>query len=220
MPIELLRQQLALGGPRSLADSELLALLLGREVEEGARLLVETGGLDRLPRWGLRELADLTDRRLACRIQAALELGRRSVDLPLDRGDPIRRAGDVWRRLRGRLVGQEREELHVLGLDAQNRVQQHFIAGVGTVHQVPVDPRDVFRPLVREAAHSAIVVHNHPSGDPTPSASDADLTARLVAAGALLGVQLLDHIVVARSGYCALLDRELPSPTVAADAAG
>jgi DNA repair protein RadC len=201
MCVQSLRDKLTLNGPKALADSEIVALLMGREVEDGARLLVDMGGLIALSRCGVRQLADATDRVLACRLQAAMELGRRAVDQPLDRGPPIRSAADVWERMRGRLAGEEREELHVLGLDAHNRVQQHFIAGLGTVHQVQVDPRDVFRPLVREAAHSAIVVHNHPTGEPTPSPADAELTTRLAAAGKLVGVQLLDHVVVARSGY-------------------
>ncbi len=197
-------QRLAFGGAHSLADSELLAVLLEREVDAGARLLVQAGGLIALGRAGLQELAQRTrSRPLACRISAALELGRRAVDVRVDSGDPIGSAADVYERLRGRMVPLEREELHVLGLDTRNRVIQHFVAGLGTVHQVQVDPRDVFRPLVREAAHSAIVVHNHPSGEPTPSDADAELTARLSAAGELVGVRLLDHVVVARSGYFA-----------------
>src|SRR5207302_1786676 len=101
-----LRERLALEGPPALADSELLAILLGRDIVDGARLLVEGGGLHALARSGLRELADLSDRQLACRIQAALELGRRSIEQPLDRGEPIRSAADVYLRLRGRLVAQ------------------------------------------------------------------------------------------------------------------
>ena len=102
----------------------------------------------------------------------------------------------------------EREELHVLGLDTHNRVICHFVAGLGTVHQVQVDPREVFRPLLREAAHSAIVVHNHPSGEAAPSAADQELTSRLMAAGELVGVRLLDHVVVARGGYFAFSTEE------------
>jgi DNA repair protein RadC len=201
MSTQSLRERLALDGPGALADSELLGLLLGGDVADGARLLVEAGGLVALGRSGLRELADLSDRRLACRIQAALELGRRSIESPLDRGEPIRGPADVYLRLRGRLVHQLREELHVLGLDVHNRVQQHFIAALGTVHHVHVDPREVFRPLLREGAHAAIVVHNHPSGEPAPSDADAELTSRLTAAGQVVGVHLLDHIVVARGGF-------------------
>jgi DNA repair protein RadC len=205
-----LQDHLARSGAPALADSELLAVLLGADVAAGARLLVEGGGLVGLVRAGLHELTVHTGRRpLACRLQAALELGRRAVDGTIDRGEPIASAGDVYKMMRARLAPLEREELHVLGLDTRNRVIVHFVAGLGTVHQVQVDPRDVFRPLVREAAHSAIVVHNHPSGEPTPSAADAELTARLTAAGELVGVRLLDHVVVARGGYFAFAE----SPT-------
>jgi DNA repair protein RadC len=211
MSTQSLRERLALGGPRALADSELLGLLLGRDVADGARLLVEAGGLHALGTSGLRELADLTDKLIACRIQAALELGRRSIEQPLDRGEPIRGAADVWLRLRGRLVPLEREELHVLGLDAHNRVRHHFVAALGTIHHVHVDPREVFRPLLREGAHAAIVVHNHPSGDPAPSDADADLTTRLAAAGEVVGVRLLDHVVVARAGFHAFSRPDAPA---------
>ena len=221
MSAQAIRQRLAIGGPGGLADSELLALLLGGDVAEGARLLVDSGGLNALGRSGLRELADRTDRVVACRIQAAFELGRRALDEPLDRGEPIKCAADVYQRLRGRLAGLEREELHVLGLDTRNRVVCHFVAGLGTLHQVPVDPRDVFRPLLREAAHSAIVVHNHPSGDATPSEADRDLTVRLMAAGELVGVHVLDHVVVAREGFVALSQNDaLPEPISAEKIAG
>jgi DNA repair protein RadC len=204
MSAQALQQRLALVGPRQLSDAELLALVVGRDVDLGARLLVDGGGLAELQRAGLKELMSATrSHPLACRIQAALELGRRSVDCSLDRGEPITTPADVYSRLRAQLVALEREELHVLGLDTHNRVVVHFVAALGTVHQVQVDPREVFRRLVREAAHSAIVVHNHPSGSPTPSDADQELTTRLAAAGELVGVRLLDHVVVARSGYFA-----------------
>jgi DNA repair protein RadC len=218
MSAQELQRRLALQGAPPLADSELVAILLGQDVDAGARLLVEAGGLVGLSRSGIQALADSTSRTHACRIHAAFELGRRAIDQPIFREDPIHSAADVYRRLRGRLAGQEREELHVLGLDSHNRVVHHFVAGLGTVHQVQVDPRDIFRPLLREAAHSAIVVHNHPSGEPTPSDADAELTTRLTAAGELVGVRLLDHVIVARSGYYAFstsITSEEESPSAA-----
>jgi DNA repair protein RadC len=208
MSAHALQRRLAFHGAPPLADAELLAVLLGSELEIAARLLAQAGGLVGLSRAGIQAVADSTSRAQACRIQAAFELGRRAVDEPLHREDAIQCAADVYRRLRGRLAAQEREELHVLGLDSHNRVIHHFVAGLGTVHQVQVDPRDVFRPLVREAAHSAIVVHNHPSGEPAPSDADAELTTRLRAAGELVGVRLLDHVIVARGGYFAFSNRE------------
>jgi DNA repair protein RadC len=99
------------------------------------------------------------------------------------------------------MIGLEQEEFHVLGLDGRKRVVVHSIAAIGGCNVVYIDPRDVFRGLVRGAVDSAIVAHNHPSGSPEPSATDVDLTRRLADAGALLGIELVDHVVIGREGY-------------------
>jgi len=191
-------------GPEPLPDDQLVALLLGEvgSRERAARLLAVLGGPAGLMRAGvfeLRSVGELSPLE-ACRLKAALELGRRAVDLPLERGESIRHASDVHARLRGRLGALEHEELHVLGLDTQNRLMCHFVVAVGSINQVSVSAREVFRPLVREGASGAIVVHNHPSGSPQPSDADQVLTQRLRDAGLLVGVPLVDHVVVARDG--------------------
>lgn len=102
----------------------------------------------------------------------------------------------------------------VLGLDARLRVQIVREVGLGTVAAVTVHPREVFRPLVRAGAHSALLVHNHPSGDPKPSHADIELTERLVDVGWLLGVPVLDHLIVSDGGETSLAESGLmPSPT-------
>jgi DNA repair protein RadC len=112
----------------------------------------------------------------------------------------LRCATDVAAHLRGRLLALEQEQLHVIGLDSKNRLLVHAVAATGRINQVYACAADVFRPLVREAAAGAIVVHNHPSGDHAPSDADVDLTHRLGEVGTLLGIPLLDHIVMARDG--------------------
>jgi DNA repair protein RadC len=99
-----------------------------------------------------------------------------------------------------RLAARDQEELHVIGLDVRQRIVVEFTAAVGGVAEVQIDPRDVFRPLLQENAHAAIVVHNHPSGATSPSESDVELTHKLGAAGDVIGIKLLDHIIVARDG--------------------
>jgi DNA repair protein RadC len=199
-----LERRLRCTGASSLSDAELVALVIGgapageavRRLSSFWRSPIElwSASVDELIRQG-----GLGAER-AVRLRAALELGRRAVDSPIERGRSITCAADVVALLGGRLAGLEQEELHVFGLDTLNRVLLHFVAAVGTIDQVQVSAGDVFRPLVRGAARSAIVAHNHPSGAARPSDADADLTARLVEAGTLLGVQLLDHVVVARGG--------------------
>lgn len=178
------------------------AVLGGPRAEPRAReLLLSFSGLAGLARAGLAELvrAGLSPA-LARRLRASLELGRRSVGSAPRLGETISSARDVDARLRARMVDLEQEELHVLGLDVRNRVVCEFVAGIGTQHQIFITPRDVYRRLVREAAHGAVIAHNHPSGDPRPSECDVALTTLLHEAGALVGVELVDHVVLAREG--------------------
>jgi DNA repair protein RadC len=194
-----------------MTDSQLVTVLLADapKQERASRLLSVLGGPSGLMRAGvfeLQSLGELTPLE-AARVKAALELGRRAVDCPIERGDAITCAADVQARLRGRMGTLEHEELHVLGLDSQNRVLCHFVAAVGSINQVSITAREVFRPLVREGASGAIVVHNHPSGLVEPSRADADLTVRLQEAGTLVGVPLIDHVIVSRSGCYSFAER-------------
>jgi DNA repair protein RadC len=197
-----LHRRLACSGPELLSDAELLTCVLGRgDSIDFGRLLEELGGIDRIERAGLAELVELgLSPSTVLRLKAAFAIGRRVVNAPIERGSAILGPEDVEARLRGRLVGLEREELHVLGLDAMNRLLLHFVAGVGAMNQVYASPRDVFRPLVREGALGVIVVHNHPSGSAQPSPSDDELTVQLREAGRLIGISLFDHVVLARDG--------------------
>jgi DNA repair protein RadC len=191
-------------GPTDLGDDDVVALVLGARLsdENWRRACDELGGLVGLGRADPRELArvvGITEAR-ACRLVAAVELGRRALTAPMRRGDSIRSPADVVARLGPLLLDREEEELHVLGLDARHRLVGTFVAGRGALNLVYAEPRDLFRPLVRMAAASAILVHNHPSGDATPSEADALLTERFAHAGVLLGVRLVDHVIIARSG--------------------
>jgi DNA repair protein RadC len=100
-----------------------------------------------------------------------------------------------------------RETFWVLLLDGRNRLRDELCVSVGTLTAALVHPREVFGPAVRSGAASVILVHNHPSGDPTPSAEDVDLTRRLVQAGDLIGISVLDHVIVAQAGWASVMDR-------------
>ncbi len=192
-------------------DVQLVSLVIADKLsaKRAARLLSVLGGPSGLMRAGvfeLRQVGELSPLE-ASRLKAALELGRRAVDLPLERGESITCAADVHARLRGRLGALEHEELHVLGLDSQNRALCHFVVATGSINQVSVQAREVFRPLVREGASAAIVVHNHPSGSVQPSDADGELTVRLQQAGALVGITLTDHVIVTRGGFYSFAER-------------
>jgi DNA repair protein RadC len=142
----------------------------------------------------IRELAGLEDFEIL-RAQALMELGRRAADRPAGDLDVVANERDVARLL-SHLVGQKQEIFSVIFLDAKNQVMHYNDIHRGTLTMSPVGAREVFRAAVREGASSIIVAHNHPSGDPEPSPEDLDVTAKLVEAGKLLDIPLLDHVII------------------------
>ena len=187
--------------PAQLGDTELLALSLNRSLATAAILMTRFGGIHGLARASHHDLvrARVPPRR-AHQLHAALELGRRSLTEPLQRGVTLDDAVVAEKVMWSRLAHREQEELHVLGLDVRQRIILEFVAAIGSVAEVQIDPRDVYRPLIQENAHAAIVVHNHPSGATDPSEADLALTRQLSAVGEIVGIKLLDHLIVARDG--------------------
>jgi DNA repair protein RadC len=208
------RERLAALGPEALSDAELVALLLrtgtaqrsARDAAQG--LLRRYGGLRGLARAPLADLRGETgvaDAKGAT-LLAAFELGRRVASLRLRRGDPIRSPADVHRHFHPLLRDAPHERFLVVLLDGRHRVIRPVLTSQGTLTASLVHPREVFAPALREPAAAIVLVHNHPSGDPTPSREDHEVTARLAAAGELLGIPVLDHVVVAEQGYVSLRD--------------
>jgi DNA repair protein RadC len=206
------RERLRALGPEALSESELLALLLrtgskGRDAQAVARgMLVGGGGLRALCESPLAALCDVPGLgpAKAGTLIAAVEIGRRIASTRLCRGDPIRSPADVHAHFHQRLRARRREHFMVLLLDGRHRVMSESQVSQGTLTASLVHPREVFRPAVRAAAAAIVLVHNHPSGDPTPSAEDLEVTRRLVSAGEILGIRIVDHVVVAEQGYYSL----------------
>ncbi|MCA9638664.1 MAG: DNA repair protein RadC, partial [Myxococcales bacterium] len=221
-PLERPRERLFLLGPAALADAELLALIVGGAQALGRTdLLLRTlGGLGGLAGAIPQELARVPGigEASAAAITSAVELSRRLERLQLPHREPIRDVAALRRFARASLRGRMQEVFMVVGLDARLRVQVVREVGLGTVAAVQVHPREVFRPLVRAGAHSALLVHNHPSGDPRPSQADLELTERMVDVGWLLGIPVLDHLIVADGGCASLVEAGLmPGPREADD---
>ena len=144
----------------------------------------------------------------AARIVAALELGRRSCQAWADgHRETINSLEAVEDWARPRLTCLEHEEVWILGLDGRNRLKAARRVGQGGLHGCSLLPGDILRPAVKTGASSLVLVHNHPSGDPAPSKADVTMTRALVSACDIVGIALLDHVVVARSGLSSL--REL-----------
>lgn len=206
------RERLLTYGPQPLSDAELLAIILGsgavgRNVIDVAQaLLARSGGLGGLARASLSELQAErgvgTARGAA--VLAALEIGRRSVGERPARGRRLGSAAEVWTHLRARLGASPVEEFWALALDIRHRVLWEACLARGSLTGVEVHPRDVFRPLIRGGAAAVIFCHNHPSGDPSPSRQDLDLTLRLRDVGELCGITVLDHVVVGTDGFTSL----------------
>jgi DNA repair protein RadC len=209
------RERLLSRGPSSLSDAELLAILLGsgrqgqNVVEIAHDLLARAGdlrGLSESSEAELCALAGVGPARAAV-IQAAIELGRRVTGSRPERGRFLGHAADVWTHYRARLGASPVEEFWMLALDVRHRVLLETCVARGSLTGVEVHPRDVFRILIRGAAASVIFCHNHPSGDPTPSRQDLELTTRLRQVGELCGITVLDHVVVASDGFVSLASR-------------
>jgi len=216
-PGERPRELLARSGAEALSDAQLVSLLLrpatsghgASAIDLGVGLLESHGSVAGLDRATLRELAGAPGLgpAKAARLKAALELGRRLMaggDRPRARLSSSR---DVADHFTPRLFNLPREVFIAVLLNARNEVLREITVAVGCLTGSLVHPREVFQPAVRESAAAIILVHNHPSGDPTPSPEDVQLTERLVEAGRILGIRVLDHVVVALGGYASLMER-------------
>lgn len=209
------RERLLTRGLDALAPHELVALLLGggtvsaSACELGSRLLLRCGGMRGLARMAAAELMQVhgVGPARACRLAAAFEVGRRAHDEARDPGSPIQGGRDVWQLLTPRMKDLRKEVFVALLLDGRHRLAAIERVSEGTLTSSIVHPREVFAPAIRASAAALIVAHNHPSGDPTPSREDIEVTRRLREVGELVGIRLLDHVIVGDPDFVSL--REL-----------
>jgi DNA repair protein RadC len=209
------RERLRAHGAAALSAAELLALLWGSgaggasSVDIATAALARHGSLGELARADALELAALRGigAARAAQLVAAFEIGRRST---VGDGTPrwtIRAPRDIADRLMSEMAHLEREELRVLLLNAKNVVLRQVVVYQGNVSAALVRIAELFRDAVRVHAAGVIIVHNHPSGDPDPSPDDLHLTAEAIAAGRLLDIAVLDHVILAGGSYVSLRDR-------------
>jgi len=216
------RERLASLQAAALATRELLAILVGvgsrgcSSIDVAAELLdVYEGSLRRLARADAAEITAVRGigEARAARIVAAMELGRRLAGEEGRATCRVRGPGDVFRRLGPKLRDCRQEEFWAIYLDTQNRICLERRLTVGLLNSSLVHPREVFAPAIARAAASIIVVHNHPSGDPEPSAEDLAVTAQLMEAGCLLGIPVRDHVILGDSSFVSLAERGSPTST-------
>ena len=214
-----LREHALAFGVQSLADVDLLTLLLGTGSAgesvalSAAALLERSGGLEGMARLGPHALA----RRgigpaKATRVAAAVELGRRALLCSLAEERKVFDCFEcVVHWAKPRLAALEHEEVWLLSLDGKYGLKSARRIAQGGLHGCALLTRDVLSPALRDGASAMVLVHNHPSGDPTPSAEDIAMTRAVRAAGDLVGVPLLDHVVVARTGARSLSEADSAS---------
>ncbi len=145
----------------------------------------------------------------AAELQAVCELARRFGIETMRPGDRYTSSTEVYQHFHERLRDRRKEVFIALLLDSKNRVLREVQISEGSLTASIVHPREVFAPVVRESAAAVLFVHNHPSGDPTPSREDLEITTRLREAGELMGVRVLDHIIIGSGQYVSFVDRGL-----------
>lgn len=207
------REKLILKGPSALHDYELLAILLrtgykGQSVLDVAKRILKTKSLVDLSVMDTKDIAKLKGVGLsrASIISASLEIAKR-----IFKNDPtvkINSPSDVVKVI-GHIRDKKKEHFVALYLDARNQLITTEIISIGTLNSSLVHPREVFSPAIKHNAVSIIVAHNHPSGDPEPSRDDELVTKRLVEAGKILGIDVVDHIVITKLDHVSLKDKGL-----------
>jgi len=211
------REKLDESGAHALGTNELLAVLIGHGTPQANalalanRLLEQAGGVHGLARLhrGLLISVPGVGPVTAARIQAGLELGRRTLLTDGDDRPGFRTPRDLARLLLPRYGSHPVERCGVVLLDARHRLIASRLISVGSVDASLAAPREIFREAILGGAVAVVVFHNHPSGDPTPSRDDMALTARLRSAGHVVGVDLVDHMILADSRYCSMREAGL-----------
>jgi DNA repair protein RadC len=225
------REKLERLGAQGLGDNELLAIVIGSgsrnadALDLANRLLERAGGVHGLTRLGmdrLRVVSGVGPAR-AARIIAAVELGRRTLVRAIAERPQLSTPRELAAYLLAQYGTTDVEQFGIVMLDTKNRIIRVRIVSSGSLDSTVVHPREVFREAASAAAAAIVLFHNHPSGDPTPSPDDLHLTAETVAAGRLLDVPVLDHLIVGHDAYVSLRDRgvafDAPGGRRAADGA-
>jgi DNA repair protein RadC len=214
------REKLLANGENTLNEHELLAIIIGQgtrdvsALELANRLLETYKGLRRLQEASLEELIQVKGigPAKASNIKAALEIGRR-IALNVETKLLIRSPEDVEQVARQLLIQEmrdyDREHFMVLYLDRKGGLIVKEDISIGGLHSSIAHPREVFKTAVKRSAASIILVHNHPSGDPAPSREDIEITRRLIDAGHIMGIEILDHVIIGENNHCSLKEKGL-----------
>ena len=211
------RERLKKIGVDNLSLAELLALV----IEKGKRgenvltiaqnLISHFGNLAKIKEATIEELCQVKGIGFAtaCKLKAAFKLGEKAQETTAKYGQKIQSAKDVFKLLKNDLGDKKKEHFKVLSLDSRNNLIGVDDVSIGTINANLVHPREVFKTAIQHLAASVVIAHNHPSGDPEPSEDDIEITKRLVEAGKLIGIDILDHIIIAKDNFFSFKNKEI-----------
>ncbi|MAE13344.1 hypothetical protein CMO92_02155 [Candidatus Woesearchaeota archaeon] len=201
------RERLQFEGPSALSDAELLAVILNtgtkkENVIDLSQKLLADHNLEGLSTASLTELQKRNGIGFvkACKLLATFELGRRTKHRAT-RSIQIQSPKDVYHYAAPLIQHLDKEQFVLLLLDSKNKVKKHLTISIGILDASLIHPREVFKPAIKESSRAIILVHNHPSGDPTASAEDKNITQALIETGRLIGIPVLDHIIIGKDRY-------------------
>jgi len=211
------RERLKQFGPEALSAQELLALIIGRGVSKKSvmtiaqELLIKFGNVKAISEATLEELSQIKGIGFAkaAQIKACFELGKRQDLEPEQKDFDIKDPQSVVKAIRASIKDKAKEHFKLILLNARNKIIGISTISIGSLNASIVHPREVFKDAIMHTAYSVVLAHNHPSGDPEPSEDDLTMTKRLIEAGKILGIEVLDHIIITKNGYFSFKDRGL-----------
>lgn len=216
LPVEMRpRERLLSGGVETLTTPELLAILLRTgnsdvsAIDLAAYVLAKAGGIKGLFDSSAHELCEIKGigPAKAAQIKAALEIGRRLSSESWDQKVIIKNPSDVHNLLKDKMRYYDREYFKAVFLNTKHHVIAVEIISIGSLDASLVHPRELFKSSIKKSAAAVILVHNHPSGDPSPSREDVEVTRRMIEAGEIIGIQVLDHLVIGKDSFVSLKER-------------
>jgi DNA repair protein RadC len=211
------RERLQKFGAEALSAQELLALVIGRGIPKKSvmniaqELLVKFGNIKAISHATIEELSQIKGIGLAkaAQIKACFELGRREELEPEWKNFDIKDPETVVKAVRASIKDKAKEHFKLILLNHRNKIIGLSTISIGTLNASLVHPREVFKDAIKHSAASIVLAHNHPSGDPDPSEDDLTITKRLVEAGRILGIEVVDHIVIVKNGFFSFKEKGL-----------
>lgn len=208
------RERMVEFGPEALSSQELLAIVLGRGIHgesvlaTAQKLLAQFGSLENVVSASIADLTQLRGMGIAkaTQLKACLEIARRVSAIRVETSEIVMKPSDVFHLVKNKISEEAKEHFIVLSFDVRNRFLGLDVVAVGILTANIIHPRETFESAIKRHASHIIVSHNHPSGICDPSDEDVEMTKRLVEAGRIMGIQVVDHVIVSRGSYFSLAE--------------